>query len=468
MNSLYAPELVQKLAHPDPDVRRCAITDYEGDGTLDAIQAFSLALRDPDKGVRDAAFRILRSLGSEEVAQAVVPLIADRNIALRNMAGELLVKLGTVSLAPLYAYLQSHDQDVRKFAVDVIGLIGNRESLLRILPLLNDTDTNVVISVIEAAGHLGNIQAVEPLVHAYDRKEFARIEIVEALGRLRDQRASDLMLHEFEREWQQEEPDRLLEFILIEALGNVGDVRAFEVLMEKIDEAEGKIRTILVHAVMQIATRWNEPLPLSDRMRDCLLEALKEKDFSLALSAVKALAAYDDEEVTEALLRSLGSSDVLDILVHANLALRERVLSLATTVLEHLEPDRGRGLMFFMSLIATRNTENGGTAQASQQEIERAFDVVAQQWDGANEETRATIVDALFRLDGIKAVGFLTRVTEDPDPWLRMHVIELLAQSSDGRVQEFVARFLEDEDELVRETASATMSALQNRMGSIA
>ena len=49
-----------------------------------------------------------------------------------------------------------------------------------------------------------------------------------------------------------------------------------------------------------------------------------------------------------------------------------------------------------------------------------------------------------------------------------MHVIELLAQSSDGRVQEFVARFLEDEDELVRETASATMSALQNRMGSIA
>ncbi|MBI5472720.1 MAG: HEAT repeat domain-containing protein [Ignavibacteriae bacterium] len=468
MNSLAGAELAQRLTDSDPDIRRCAIADYEGPGTLDAIQAFSRALRDGDKGVRDAAFRALRSIGTEEVAQAVVALIADQNIGLRNMAGELLVKLGTISLRPLYAYLQSHDQDVRKFAVDVIGLIGNRESLLRILPLVNDPDENVVLAVIEAAGHLGNIQAVEPLLLAYTRKEYARIPIAEALGRLRDQRASHLLLSEFKNEWQKSEPDQLLLFVLIEALGSVGDIEAYEALVKEIEVGKGKLGTVLAYAAIQIATRWNETLPESAAMRECLLHALDEKNFSITMSAVKALAVYDDDDVTMAMLRLLGWSEVLDILLHAILKQRERTLSIATSLLETMESDKARGVIFFVSLAAAHNTEDDGSAREAAEEVERAFPVIARLWDQASEDTRSAIVEALFRLNGVEAISFLTRVTEDPDPWLRMRVIELLAQSSDGRVLEFVERFLEDEDEMVRETASATVMALQNRMGSVA
>jgi HEAT repeat protein len=55
---------------------------------------------------------------------------------------------------------------------------------------------------------------------------------------------------------------------------------------------------------------------------------------------------------------------------------------------------------------------------------------------------------------------------EDPDPWLRMHVIEQLAAIGDRRVPMFVNRFLDDEDEMVREVAMAILQGRPEAMGS--
>jgi HEAT repeat protein len=89
----------------------------------------------------------------------------------------------------------------------------------------------------------------------------------------------------------------------------------------------------------------------------------------------------------------------------------------------------------------------------------RAFDAVAAKWAGADEETRSAIVDALFRLDGDRTVGFLDAITEDPDPWLRMRVIDQVAAIGDRRVASFVKRFTDDEDEMVREAAIAVLQS---------
>ncbi len=68
-------------------------------------------------------------------------------------------------------------------------------------------------------------------------------------------------------------------------------------------------------------------------------------------------------------------------------------------------------------------------------------------------------MDALFRLDGDRAVEFLDAIMNDPDPWLRMHVIEVIAAIADRRAPDFIARFLEDDDEMVRELAMGTLQA---------
>ena len=57
-------------------------------------------------------------------------------------------------------------------------------------------------------------------------------------------------------------------------------------------------------------------------------------------------------------------------------------------------------------------------------------------------------------------MDFLDTIMNDPDPWLRIHVIEVIAAIADRRAPDFIARFLEDDDEMVREVA---MSTLQSR-----
>ena len=45
----------------------------------------------------------------------------------------------------------------------------------------------------------------------------------------------------------------------------------------------------------------------------------------------------------------------------------------------------------------------------------------------------------------------------DPDPWLRIHVIEVIAAIADARAPEYITRFLQDDDEMVREVAMGTL-----------
>ena len=82
---------------------------------------------------------------------------------------------------------------------------------------------------------------------------------------------------------------------------------------------------------------------------------------------------------------------------------------------------------------------------------------VAIRWSTADEEARGAIVDVLFRLDGDRAVSFLDTIMNDPDPWLRIHVIELIAAIADPRAPDFIARFLDDDDAMVRDVAAETL-----------
>jgi HEAT repeat protein len=90
----------------------------------------------------------------------------------------------------------------------------------------------------------------------------------------------------------------------------------------------------------------------------------------------------------------------------------------------------------------------------------RAFDAALVEWSVADHETRAIIVDTMFRLTGDRAVECMSEIAAEPDPWLRVHIIELMGEIRDRRAIDVVVTFLEDEDEMVREAA---LSLLQSR-----
>ncbi|GEM_PF-768182 len=468
------------LTHSDPDRRREAAEMLAGGGNvgqggpvlgLAPVAALAAALRDDNKGVRDAASRSLCSIGGAKAARAIVEYIADANIVTRNLAAELLVQLGEVSVRPLFPYLQDPNQDIRKFAVDILGLIKSDDAVPHLLPLLRDPDPNVLVSAAEALGNIGSAVAVPQLIQAYDEYEFARAPVAEALGKIGDSRAEEFLLLSFTTGVNQSSFDPLVLYVLVEALSVTGSQRTFDQLQKHIPDVEGTLRHVLLHAVVRIAERLNLPLSFPRDYKHDLINVLHKGDVGMKISAIKSLAPFDESEVTQALLRALGESEQLDALLFPLLMERKEAFRIAVEELETkkgIESVSGNKLHRTKQLVSLLGKLALGFLEKirRREEIDvddvlvtRAFRVVENQWAAATEETRALVVDALFRLDGDRAVHFLDAIANDPDPWLRIHVIELLAGISDRRVPGFIARFLDDDDELVRESAAAALQS---------
>jgi HEAT repeat protein len=455
--------IAELLSSEDPDVRRRAAEDLSGQSGLAVIAALAAALKDENKGVRDAASHALLTMGGANVARAIVEYIADENIGTRNLAGELLHQLGGVSVPALLPYMQDGNHDVRKFAVDLVGLIGTESAVQHIIPLLQDPDVNVVTSAVEALGNLRNQEAVSHLVQTYRAEQLARAPVAEALGKLGGPEASEFLLLTFNKAMSDSLFDPVVLCTIIDSLGAVGDEHALIVLQNRIHEVQGKLRHALLHALIRTAERLRGKVNLSADLRNDLLDALNDDDAAIKASAAKALGCFTEIEVTKALMQCFAVSEELDQILYSLLEQRDDALQCAVEFLSDSQSGVKKQAIKLIGKLAMqliRKVLHHETMRLDEGLLASAFEAVAAEWHSADEETRAAIVDTLFRLDGDRTVGFLDTLMEDPDPWLRMHVIEMLAAVEDRRIPTFVNRFLQDEDEMVREVA---MSILQGK-----
>jgi HEAT repeat protein len=462
MMQIVRNHIAALLAGVDPDIRRRAAEDLAEVRGLAALAALAAALEDESKGVRDAAARSLRAIGGINVARAIVEYIGHENIVTRNLAAELLVKLGSIAIPALVPYLDHENQDTRKFAVDVLGLIGAPDPTPHMLPLLLDPDTNVVVSVVEALGNMRSIQSLPFLYETYDRDDYTRPAVAEALGKIADPQAEGFLLERLRQSLVTVAVDPLTPFAIIEALGIIGDRTALTTLRERIPEVKGRVRSVLLHAMVQIAKRVRMPLPVLTGMQEDFLRALRDDDVQVRISGAKWLIPLSGPEVTRTFIRALGSSPDLDAVLVPALMERHGVFAAATEELNDIPTARRRAVIALLGRLVMdciQRVMRRSGERFDEQLIVRAFDSIASLWETSDEETRAAIVDALFRLDGDRAVEFLDQIMNDPDPWLRMHVIEVIAAIADRRAPDFIARFLQDDDEMVRELAMGTLQA---------
>ncbi|MCC6397544.1 MAG: HEAT repeat domain-containing protein [Bacteroidetes bacterium] len=455
-------QLAALFADENPDLRRRAAEDLAGASGLAPIAALAVALEDDSKGVRDAAGRSLCSIGGKDAARAIVENIAAENIITRNLAAELLVKLGSIALPAVLPYLENANQDVRKFAVDIIGLIGDEEPATNLLPLLVDPDPNVVVSTVEALGNLRSARSLPLLYESYDRNEYTRAAVAEAVGKIGDASASGFLLDRLRQSLATVSTDPLTPFAIIEALGDLGGDGALAVLESVVMQVQGRLRSAVLLAIVKIAERHGRRLPALPGLKQDFLSALSDSDIPVRVSAVRWLSGFSGEEINLALARQLGCAPDLDYALAASLVERPGAFRSCVEVLPTLDPAQRKSVITLigrLTLDAIQLVMRKGLGAFDESLFAQAFDAVAGEWSTADEETRAAIVDALFRLDGDRAVQFLDEIMNDPDPWLKIHVIEVIAAIADPRAPEFIARFLEDDDEMVREVAMGTLNA---------
>ena len=462
MNDEIRRNIATLITDEDSDARRHAAEDLASERGLAAIAALAAAIQDSNKGVRDTACRSLLAIGGSEAARAVVEYVASREIVTRNLATDLLVKIGEPGVPALLPYLHDPDKDVRKSVVDVLGLIGASVPVAPVRDLLADEDTNVVVSAVEALGNMRNPDAVAALEQAYERCDYARPEVAEALGKIGDARSGGFIRARLAGALDRTGEDPLTLLGLVEAAGSVGGADALALIAGKYHLIPAGLRVAALHAIVRIASRTGSGLPAVPGVRETLVAMLAEADGALAASAVAWLRTMEGEDVTAALVRAYGTSADLDAVLTPVLRERPDALARLVKALDAGAGPSGRGkasLLPQLVLARIRSIMRRGESPADEGLIAPAFDAVARAWEGGDQDTRSSLIDAMFRLDGDRAVQFLDAVLEQPDPWLRMHVIEVIAAIADSRAPVYIARFLNDEDEMVRELAGNLLRA---------
>lgn len=450
------------LTDSDPDVRRRAAEDLAGLQDRNVLAVLSIALMDENKGVADAVARTLLSIGGVATARAIVHHIGDEEIGTRNLAAKLLTKLKNASVHALVPYLRDADKDIRKLAVDILGEIKSKEPIYYLLPLLRDPDPNVLVSTVEAIGNIGSLEAVKPIFNTFELYPFTRIVAIEALGKIGSDSVRDYLEGKYRDAINSGTMDEILLFALLDALGNIGDAETLEILLANYQAIKEPLRDVLLHEVVQIIERCNLEYQLDDTVRHDLLHALHNDNHQIQLSAAKALVQFKDAVVTRELLLSLGISEEMDFVVVAQMSVRPRVFQIAV---ECLEAGVTRGKIQIILMLGklagefVRAFKGFRGYRIDDSELERAFDAISGSWNEASQEDWEIIADALFRIDCDRAAIFMQEVMIDMDPWSRVHMIDQLITMPTNRALECIARFAEDENEMVREAARMAFEA---------
>jgi HEAT repeat protein len=450
------------LTDPDPDVRRRAAEDLTECNDRNVLAVLSIALQDENKGVEDAVSRSFLSIGGAAAARAIVYHIEDENIATRNLAAKLLVKLGEKSVQALVPYLRSDNKDVRKLAVDILGEIKSTEPVYYLLPLLKDTDPNVIVAALEALGNIGTKTAIEPIIDTCEHYPYARIVAIEALGKVGGSSVRDFLENKFKEALSADKADGVYLFALLDAIGIVGDGDSLEILFANYDNLKEHLRDVLLHEMVQIIERCNLEFQFESKSQDDLLNALRSDNEQIILSAAKGLVQFNAQNVTRAILLSLGISEEMDFVVIAQMSARPQAFQITA---ECLQGGAQRGKIQMIMLLGKLATEFIHSYKSfyaypiNNSELEQTFAVVVEAWQDASQEDREIIADTLFRLDCDSAVNFLYTALIELDPWSRVHIIDQLGTMPTRRAFDCIACFVDDENQMVQEAARSALLA---------
>ncbi len=291
-------ELLNQLQSPDYFLREDAVRELATCDKDEAVAGLVLALEDPDLGIRELAANQLVRTEGPIAPQLLIRFLAHGDIGTRNLAAEILVKIGRPAVEPLVEHLADDDSDVRKFLVDVLGLIRDERAVGPLCDRLWDDNLNVVCSAAEALGEIGSTKAVEPLLAAYDRVEEARLQAVEALGKIGGTVALSRLYEIMQSE------DALLVYAAIEATGNIGEresvARLAPFLQQEASLAEAAL-TAIINISDRHAGRIDCDLPL-DRFVGFLFDRIRAHDRKITQFTLSRLPRWYGNDVVRQLL----------------------------------------------------------------------------------------------------------------------------------------------------------------------
>lgn len=299
--------------------RRELIQELLDDNVInnDIIDILCINLKFDDHGLRDICSLGLTQLSEDfqcYAAAQVVKYIETRDIVIRNLAGDLLIKYGNCGVSSLVPYLSDDDFDIRKYALDIIGLNDGTEHLDMIYQMLDDPDTNVRASAAEAIGNIcfkledddeNTIIASETLIEYYENDEEDKIYIIDALAKIARPENESFIIDKMTTE-----EDVFIQFSCIEALSLNGQSKELcYKLLEELPNNTKMIQPVILKTINAIAFRIEENIELPMDLRYIAHNAILDDDQDIQAAGLLALGDIILPEDIQIILQQLNAFD---------------------------------------------------------------------------------------------------------------------------------------------------------------
>lgn len=311
--------------------RKLAEFDRDGKGTPtangkqpDAIDHLIRSLNSADDNVR---WKAISSLGDSRDPRAVEPLIKLLNDPLNPIRHEAVKALGKIgdsrAIDPLITKM-GPDSAITEICASVLSGFDDPRVVESMLKLKDSHVPYYREAAARAFGKIRDPRAFQALLELLDDNEMVRMASIEALGDTNDPQATGLLLELLN------DPSDDIRREAVMALGKIGDPRAIEPLINKLN-SDDKVRRACAWSLRRFDDpRIVEPfLKLIDdpdpsvrrsaadaygkiqdpRSFDALLKLLDDRDHDVRVDAIKALGGKNDPRATEPLRRKLNDAD---------------------------------------------------------------------------------------------------------------------------------------------------------------
>jgi HEAT repeat protein len=213
------------VARSGEEYARNAAADLLGEmGSKDAVPVLLAMIAEEEWYPRTAAVRALGKIG-EPAVEGLLKLLPT---ASEGVQWDVLIALGSTRDPRAFGAIKPYlDNDkTRRPALEGLGKSGDKRAIPLILPYLSSTDGDLLRYAVEAAGDLKATDAVPQLIQALKFEgDYVASNAAEALGKIGDKRAFEALLgiaqnRDFGGRW-----------MAIEALGVFPDSRSIPVLV---------------------------------------------------------------------------------------------------------------------------------------------------------------------------------------------------------------------------------------------
>jgi len=413
------------------------------EGLAAALQGF----RDPSWRVRKTALTVLlEDYRPEEYIDELIKLLyLEDNAGARNTAIEALVSIGTKAVSPLMEAFRTDNHDVRKFIIDVLGVIGGKEVIPLFLDAIRDEDENVRASAVEFLGKFRESSVIDALIEILRGDDvWIAYPAVDALGRIGDRRVIPVLREALHK--------RPLTEPALRALAAFSDP---DTLNDVVPLLLDRRRSIQEETLRTLETFYRNGVPgeaISEKIKehlgadtfDLILRYTGHEDISVRRAAAIILGLLRDPGAAEPLLEITEDEELRDVAVRALVFLGKDNRGIFLDLLERAAPERRGTVVKVMADIADPS-------------YRETFIRLLQDRDGH------VIVHAVRGLGAIgdgKSVEALKGIMDHPYPDVQNELLIALSNLKDRLDPEEILQGVKSPDPVVRRNSVLLLGAL--------